>query len=391
MSLQSALVDQRIARLKNSIITDDPTIVYEKYRDTNATEWKNSTKADEEDIYLNIFSQMRDFKTSATESCYKVQLSNPIHNVVGAQLVGGSIALSINLIDETNQLLSFGIEPFRGVFTAMITPGRYNGKDLAVEITRRMNEAMYMTDILHGTHVIDQKTGLVQEGNKYVNSQMLATFRSSDESIAFQLVTAQLVPEARNFRLYVQDLAPNVIPAVASKDIFTVLGFPRELVKTEGTPIQVLGKDYHYLDNFTRTQHFSTGPSMTVDAQHRYAIYGAQHVDLIGDNIICLDIPEFTENDYVNILTSDDSGINLSQCMGYFPIPVGKNTDTNQHDFSTNWHCLKKVMRQSKTIQFISITLKRLDGRVFDFHGGKHFLMLKLTRRLRQDGDPMAT
>jgi hypothetical protein len=388
-----SLAEARILQLKQSLSQLDPETDYYRSRNPNLSEWRDTKKEDEEELFLYVSSKMRDLalEPNATECNYAVRMSADIDNVVGAQLIGGSFALTVNLIDSTNDQLRFSLAPFATIEVIQVTHGRYCGKDLAIEMTRRINEAIFAAQITALTHTIEQTTGLVKSAGVYVSTQMQVTFRPADHSFTFQIVDLNLAPQATNFRLYVEDLQPNTVPALASSDIFGLIGYKNELVLTQGTPAFILGKPYHFLDNSLITPDFSQGLAFSIDAQHRYGIYSSNPADLVGDNIIALHIREFNENDTAMISTKAASAIHIQSALGYFPIPVGKHTDIAQLDFTSTGYPVKKSFRDARRLQMLHIELRRPDGRLYDFRGGEHFLILKLQRRIRKDHSSIST
>ena len=392
-------MEKRIARLQDSLKSGrDPDIDYLRLQQETLLKPNNPTKEDEEERYLYISSAMRDTSIkSATEANYTVELSSEIENIVGVQLVGGSFSLTVNLIDATNQNLLFSISPFATNLNAVITPGRYSGPTLAVEITRRMNEQVFSANITGAVNYIEQTTGLAKTlpiPGTYVNGQFQVVFRASDQKFIFQWVDNNLMPlNGTPFRIYVQDGIPNVPPYQAVNDIFDVLGFDRDNTQISGILAGIGQVNYHYLQNTILASgldsngdsfSFSNGNTNTIDAQQRYAVFSSNPANLIGFNVISIHCRELEENDTVLMRTDPVQGIRIATCLGYFILPFSPSDAQGQLDWVSTGHPLKKVYRQPKRIKRLNFQFRRTDGQLFDFGGRDHFLMFKVTLRNRR-------
>lgn len=381
-------LDTRIQQLKRSIASgQDAEIEYEKHLALRTATWRDTKKDDEEDVNLYVFSKMRDMiaRPNSTSSDYQIKLSTPLQNVVQVQLLAGSFPLNIDLIDSTNQSFTFGTPDTKTVYVATLTPGRYDGPGLAAELTRRMNEQVCADQITGNKGVMNPNTGFVAASSSdpgLIQGQFLVTFHAVDQGFTFQTVDGTGTPTNTAFTISFPDDS-------GQSNLARILGFNGLSQSSDVSTTYINNQLVRTISN-AKPSSFGTGLAPNLDSRRQYGLSSTNSADLLGENIMCIDIPEFRNNDIV-MVNSPNTGVSLHDCLGYVSLPVGKKSESFQLDFSSGGHPIKKIFRDAIQVNTLTIQLKRPDGQFMKFRGGEHFFMLRVTQRIRRNETSIAS
>lgn len=348
-------------------------------------------KSDEEEIsFLYINSAARDRALYPSPGQYRVQLDTEINNIIKAQLVQASFPVTDPTVNETNQELAFSFAPHNAPVTVRVPTGSYTGEQLAVEITRQMNMSLFSAQLLAGSYRIEDDTGLakVVATGLYAPAQFRVSFNANSRRFAFQYVDADLQATNSPFAMHVQPLPTASSQPWTSRnsDLYSLLGFDRDIVQAEGALDP--GSGTYYLLNTTPSANF--GPAASPDQREAYSVRGNQTADLRGGMVVVLDIDKLNDGDVIFTTDGPDGRFKVGACFGYLPTRDPAFVQDAMLDFNSNGSPIVKEYRNGRSrINQLLVTLRRPDGTINDFGGLDHFMAIKLTLKRTQPNRPM--
>lgn len=346
---------------------------------------------DEEIVYLYLSSATRDRAQFPSPGQYRVSIDSEINNVVEASLVQASFPLTDPTINSSNQKIRYSFSPFTAPSTIQIPTGSYKGAELALEITRQLNQDLFAAQI-PAAYVIDDATGFAVEtstGNMPAAvEQFRVAFISNSRKFVFQMVDENQRPVNTAFALHVQPIpASTQLPWRSfNDDMYSLLGFDRAKVKQQGAYDP--GSDTYYLLNTTASSDF--GPAASADLRFAYSVSGNQFSDLRGNWVIVLDIDPLNDNDIAFIEEGPDKKFQVGNCMGFVLAKDPAHCAEGMFEINTTSYPVKKVYRDGRSrINQLFVTLRRPDGTIYDFGGLDHFMALRLVVKRTQLDKPV--
>lgn len=384
---------------------------YQAYQEYEALNWLASDQdgymdQQQEYAYLFISSASRDPFRFPYPGHFKLALSTELDNVVRAELIQASFPLTDPTVNTSNYLLRFSLDPpLVGpipINTVRVPVGSYQGAELAVEITRQLNQFIFSAELLAGQYFIDIATGFVLDAatNAWpVNDvQFYCNYLKSSARFIFQIVDKNKLPSpTARFALHVQRRPPvneQVPLRDMNDDLYGVLGFNRIDVENVGT--FDANSNTYYLVNDQAPSVF-TGifgeNSANVDARYRRSIHSNQACDLRGTLAVVLDIDPLNDNDVVRM--RDESGSGALTISDYFGFVLLRDPAVSQDrilELTNNTFPIRKYYREGRSrINSLTVTMRRPDGTVIDFGGADYCITLRLTCSRTQPPKPMFT
>lgn len=357
-------------------------------------DWRSDKKGkndDEEVVYLYISSAVRDRRLWPSPGQYRVYLDSEINNVVECSLVQASFPLTDPTVNSSNHKIRFSFAPFNNPTTIEVPIGSYKAEDLAVEITRQLNQTLFAAQI-PALYKIEDKTGFAVEtatGNMPAGvEQFRVKVVKPLRRFVFQLVDDQEMPVNTPFALHVQPLPEsNQMPwRHFNDDLYSLLGYDRNLVQQQGTFDP--GSNTYYLLNTTNSQYF--GPAADVDQRFAFSVYGNQFADLRGNWVIVLDIDPLNDNDIAYIEEGPDKRFQVGNCLGFVLAKDPAHNNDGMLEINTTGYPIKKSYRDGRSrINQLNVTLRRPDGTIYNFGGLDHFMALKLVVKRTQLDKPV--
>lgn len=344
---------------------------------------------DVEHLMIYIPSTARDRETYPNPSSYQVSLSQRVDRIVEAQVVGISMTVQPNLIDDNND--AFAFEYKRGdswrLVEVYIEHGRYHGHDLAAEINVRVNHAILRDRIL-SSGVWVGRDGHVHFPHENPEPWFFCEFRPADKRFFFRFVQDPNHPANVAFALLLKPKLAGYKPRLAAKDVFELLGFDRKRI-----PVSCKTPTGGFRISNTDSSPFSFGVSVqTPDLQARYAIWGNKAADLVGANMVVLDMGELNGSNVISLNTPADRGASIPSCMGVIPLPVySTHSNATQFDSSGVFPLVKKYRGKPLSLQNLQVNFKYLDGEPVDFNFGEHLIALRITQTCSKPGEEIHT
>lgn len=364
---------------------------FENFMDQQMLDWMEDDPErfyDEENVYLYISSLNRDKTAWPNPSEYLFELSAEIDNIVKAQLVQASFPLVDTTINDDNHIFRYSVSPFTTIKELVIPNGNYKGSNLAVELTRQMNMDYFSVQLLAGTYVIEESTGLVLDAGTGTYPVSTNQFRCQWvepwDKFIFQAVDEDLIPT--NSLVYAVHIkVPNSSASLyreQSDDIFRVLGFQYSAVAQQGT-LDGSGETYRLVNT---TAYADFGKALDVDSRISYSIYGNMAADLRGGLALVLDIDKLNDND---IAQPEKSGIvtgfNVADCFGFLLFSDPSNINDRMLNLSNASYPISKYYREGRSrVNQMLIKIRRIDGTLVDFKDKEHMFTLKITVKRTQ-------
>ena len=373
---------------------------YTEWQETNALNWlskenKGDRSEEEELVYLFVSSALRDPIKYPNAGDFKLTLAAEVNNVIRAELVQASIPLVDSTIHESNNSVRYALSPFTGsaVKRVRIPPGSYLGKDLAVEITRQLNQDLHSSDILSNSYLVDETTGAVQDastGDPPVGEeQFKVSWDKSRQMMIFQLVDEDLRPVNTQFALHFKphypDLGKQQPKRFMYDDLSDALGFDRIVFGEVADALSQadLTNGTYYLTNAGSSDAFNgvDGVSNAVDLRYRYSLHSNQAVDLRGNVAVILDIDPLNDNDIASVRDTAGTGaLALSDYFGFVLLRDPAAVTDRMSDMTNNSFPIKKYYREGRSrINSIRVRMRRPDGTIFNFGGVDFYLTIRLT------------
>lgn len=362
----------------------DQDILFDEYDEMRFIDWlteEEGRNSEEEVHYLYVSSAARDKTRWPSPGEYTVEIDGELDNIIRCDLVQMSFPLTESTVTSNNNKIRFSIAPHSTINEVDVPAGNYTGEQLAVELTRQMNQTLYPGDILGGTYYVGE-SGLLYNtaDNLYApEDQFRVSYRSTDHKFYFQLLDSTEVPSSTTAgAIYIRP-KQGVVNSLAPDDIFGMIGFNRDLVAQEGT--YNAGTGTYAL--FTTTSYMDFGPAQDVDARITYSVSGNQVAELHVDRALILDIPQLNDNDVSQ--TKSDTGFRTGSCFGIVlqrdPATVSDRIMEN----SSSSYPVQKYYREGRSrVGQLTVRIRRVDGTLFSFGGAEHIFTLKFTMKRTQ-------
>lgn len=386
LNLESIRTLRKFLKKKRALIEDvrnyreespNQELLLENYTDQEALDFRKEEKGksdDEENVFVYICSNKRDKMLFPSPSFYKFELDSEVNNVVQASLVQANFPVIAENIKDLTFYYSF--VPFTVLQSVRIPNGIYKGSELAIEISRQMNQKLHAGAILAGTYYVDAATGSVfDSGTKALPAgveQFKVSFLREFRRIIFQLVDDAGVsntPFAIHFSL-LGTLSTSGGPGES-------MGFSYDAIKREAS-FEPLSQTYYLSTNSSNS--FVT--LADVDARFAYSIRGNQSPNQRGRLVIVLDIDPINGDGVV-------TGFGLGNAFGVIPIKPSFCNDGVLEINSTSYPVSKVYRNGLSRIKQLTIRLMNEDGSLFDFDGQEHFMTLRFTVKRTQPMKPM--
>ena len=372
----------------------DEDVKFQETMDQLHLDWRADKKGkndDNETVYLYISSAVRNRTLYPSPGDYRVSLDAEINNVIEASLVQASFPLTDPTVNSSNQKIRYSFAPFNAPVEIIVPTGSYKGSGLAVEITRQMNQSLFAAQI-PAPYVIEDDTGFVVEaatGNMPAGvDQFRVSFIPSSRKFVFQMVDDSQLPVNTAFALHVQPIPEsNQMPWRSfNDDLYSLLGFDRDLVKKEGTFDP--GSNTYYLVSTDNSPFF--GPANSVDQRFSFSLHGNRYADLRGNWVIVLDIDPLNDNDIAYLEEGPDKRFQVGNCMGFVLAKDPAHSGEGMLEINSTGYPVKKEYRNGRSrINQLKVTLRRPDGTIYDFGGLDHFMALKLVVKRTQLDKPV--
>lgn len=387
-----AMINAKIDDLNEFEDVESQEMLFEQEMDRLRLDWRKDEKGkddEEEDVYLYISSAVRDRRAFPSPGQYQVVLESEVDNVVGAALVQASFPLTDPTVNSSNRVLRYSLSPHNAPVTVKVPVGAYKGAALAVEITTQFNLSYFGAGI-PGTYRLDED-GLATEvatGNR-PPLQFRVSFNENTRRFIFQLIDQDEVPSPSPFALHIEPLPLGAQGGAWSgfnSDLYSLLGFDRDLVKQEG--VYDPGSGTYYLLNTTAYDAF--GPAASTDQRVAYSVGSSQFADLRGHLLIMVDIDKLNDNDVAIPESGPDNRFNVNNCFGFVTVSDPACSTNGMLEINSNSGYVKKVYRNGRSrIKQMLVSLRRPDGTLYDFGGLDHFMAIKLTCKRTQPFRPV--
>jgi hypothetical protein len=383
----------------NRVVQTDEDVKLQNYKDSVHLDWMEDNKdrySEEERKYLYLSSITRDKTRWPNPGEYMIQLDSEINNVIKADLVQFSFPLTDPTVNTTNQIIRYAFSPYTTVNEVVIPVGSYLAADLALEIMKQMNMSYHNADILAGTYFIDETTGFVVDGAGALPADPYPQFRvkyvQASHKYFFQIVDASEYPLATpTFALHIgASSASKQQQSYRSQndDLWDVLGFDRTKAAEVGT--YNAATDTYYLVNTTAYTDF--GPANDVDKRIAYGLNSSRVAELRGGQLLVLDIDPLNNNDIGHVRDTPNQGFDVGQCFGMVLARDAATVADRMLDVSNGSYPIQKYYRDGRSrIRSLKVTIRRLDGSIFDFGGADHFMAIRLTTKQTQPGKSVFT
>lgn len=368
--LKEALLKQKSQLEENKKYLRKPTDAEqtETYLEDRAIRWftEDNLNFNEEKVYLYLNSGDRDLNSWATPAEYVIDLPSEVTNIIKVDLIQASLPTTARNVTANNQIIRFSVTPHTTIKTVRIPIGCYTGATLALELMIQMNMALYSTDILAGTYILDSSTGYLTnpDGSTASIDQIKVSWLVHRKRIVFQYVDSARLPSSDDLTLYWD----------FTDDLSAVLGFEQDVVQVYGSSVLT----YYALNTNTD---YSTifGPSISTDTRTTLSLHGNKACDLKGDNVILLSIAPFNDNDMVA-----SRGIaEQSGCFGVLNVKWDYNAaiiEVNNNNYPIQKYFREGISRAKR----IHVRFTNLRGQLVDFDGENNFLTLKITTKRTQ-------
>ncbi len=370
---------------------EDEDVRFQNFEDQLHLEWLDDDAnrySEEEVVYLYLSSVARDTTRWPNPGQYMIQLDSEIDNIIKADLIQFSFPLTDPTVNTTNQIIRYSFAPHTTVNSVTIPIGSYKGDELALEVMKQMNMSYHNADILAGTYFIDETTGYVVDGSGNLPAdpypQFRVTYQRPAHKFYFTLVNASKYPLASPvWALHIQPTPSTgqISFRNLTDDLWGVLGFSRTKAAEVGT--YDAGSDTYYLVSTTAYDDF--GPANDVDKRIAYSLHSSRVAEMRGGQIIVLDIEPLNDNDIGHVTDAPSQGFDVGRCFGMVLARDAAQVADRMLDVSNGNYPVQKYYRDGRSrIKQIMVTLRRLDGSVFDFGGADHFMALRFTTKRTQ-------
>lgn len=377
----------------------------ERHEDAIAADidnWGQETdyhKLQEEERCIFISSATRDPYRFPNAGQFEVDIQGEITNIVKAELVQASIPLVDPSVHSQNNKIRFSFAPHSTVTEIQIPEGSYLGADLAVEITRQMNHALFTAQVTADTYVIDAATGLAfSSGAPPVGvSQFYVQFNKSRQQMIFQYVDEDLLPDnSATFALHWKPRPPKPrqLPyRELADDLCEVLGFNRINFQAEAAALTQYhaATDTYYLAPTPLSRFNGFGGTVTnaVDQRYRYGVASDQAVDLRGSVAMILDIDPLNDNTAIRMEDSAGTGaLTVDNIFGFLLLRDPASVTDRILELSTNTPPVRQVYREGRgRVRKLGVTLRRPDGTIFEMGNLNFFLTVRLVVSVHQPKD----
>lgn len=374
---------QRLDEVKSRVDVDQD-ILFDEYDEMRFVDWlteEEGRDSHEEIHYLYVSSAARDKTRWPSPGEYNVSIDGELDNIIKCDLVQMSFPLTESTVTSNNNKIRFSIAPHSTINEASVPEGNYTGEQLAIELTRQMNQTIYSADILAGTYYVGAD-GLLYEtvGDAYApENQFFVTYRDSSHKFYTQLLDSTGAPNSSTAGAIYVKPKQGAVNTLAPDDIYAILGFNRDLVAQEG--FFDAGTGTYAL--YTTTSYVDFGPGVDVDNRIAYSVIGNQVAELHANRALILDIPQLNDNDVSQ--TRSDTDFKTGSCFGIIlqrdPATVSDRILEN----SSSSYPVQKYYRDGRSrVNNLTIRIRRVDGTLFTFGGADHIFTLKFTLKRTQ-------
>lgn len=366
--------------------SSDEEMRYATTLDQEALNWRVESKDrfdEDEDTFVYVSSSARDVNQYPSPGHYIVPLVNEINNIIKASIVQASFPLSDTVVHEHNNTVRFSFAPHVTIYTTTIPPGNYTGESLAVEIMCRLHSVLFETDLLAGTYHIDEATGFVLDAanNMPNETQVRVVYDTNRSFFRFQVVDKNKNILSTEFALHIQP-PPSVSSTTyrnSTDDVFELLGFNRVIAKSVGI-LDAFGN--YYITNTVNTVMSSNN---NADTRYSYAVFSSESADLRGNCAFVIDIQELNENDINWAVNQQFNKFSLNGCFGMIYIRDAAHVKDKMVEFSSSSYPIQKFYRLGRSrVNYLTVSIKRLDGTIIDFDNKDHCFTIKLVSKKSQ-------
>lgn len=363
----------------------DEDMRYATTVEQSALNWRTENKErfdEDEDTLVYVSSSARDIIQYPSPGHYVIPLMNEVNNIIKASIVQASFPLSDTVVHAQNNTIRFSFAPHVAIYSTTIPPGNYTGDSLAVEIMCRLHSVLFAAQLLAGTYHIDETTGFVLHATNMANeTQVKVVFDQNRASFRFQLIDKDKKILSTAFALHIQPP-----PAVSSMtyrnstdDLFELLGFNRTVAKSVGT-LDAFGN--YYVQNTVNTVMSSDN---NADTRYKYAVFSSESADLRGNCAFVLDIQELNENDINWAVNQQLNKFTLNGCFGMIYVRDAAHVKDKMLEFSSSSYPIQKFYRLGRSrINYLTISIKRVDGTIIDFDNKDHCFTIKFVSKKSQ-------
>ena len=370
---------------------EDEDVRFQNFEDQQHLEWMEDDElrySEEERVYVYLSSVARDRVRWPNPGQYMITLDSEIDNVIKADLVQFSFPLTDATVNSTNQIIRYSFAPHNVVNEVIIPEGSYTGGELAVEIMKQMNMSFHNADILAGTYFIDEETGYIVDGSGNPPPdpypQFRVRFERARHKFYFTLVDEAKYPLSTPvwaLHIQPQPTTGQIAFRNLTDDLWDVLGFSRTKAEQVGT--YDAGSDTYYL--ISTTDYFDFGPADDVDKRIAFGLHSSRVAEMRGGQVIVLDIDPLNDNDIGHVQDAPSQGFDVGSCFGMVLARDAAQVADRMLDVSNGNYPVQKYYRDGRSrVKQIHVTLRRLDGSIFDFGGADHFMTLRLVSKRTQ-------
>lgn len=363
----------------------DQDVLFEEYDEMRFIDWlteEEGRNSEEEVHYLYVSSAARDKTRWPNPGEYSVEIDGELDNIIRCDLVQMSFPLTESTVTSNNNKIRFSIAPHSTINEADIPEGNYTGQQLAIEVTRQMNQTIYSSDIIAGTYYVGEADGLLYNTSDDAYAalnQFFVSYRITNHKFYFQLLDSTETPNSSTAGAVYIRPKQGAVNSLAPDDIFAMIGFNRDLVAQEGTFDAGTGTYALY----TTTSYMDFGPAADVDNRITYSVSGNEVAELHANRALVLDIPQLNDNDVSQ--TKSDTDFRTGSCFGIIlqrdPATVSDRILEN----SSSSYPVQKYYRDGRSrISQLTIRIRRVDGTLFTFGGADHIFSLKFTMKRTQ-------
>lgn len=362
-------LSRRLALLEETSEPVDEDVAFTKEQDDRTLAFREDSKnkVDEEDIQIVfVDSSIRDKELFPDPARYVVRLENEIDNIIEVALVQASFGLPNNVKDGA-RVLRFSFNSVN--YDVLINAGCYRASDLAVEMNRAMNEAVFAASI-PATYVIQASTGYLVDSATGAIPVGIPQIK-----VSYMVHTKRFVFQVQN-----ESSAPLAAPELALR--FSAIEKNDLLYKVGGFRSYLSAAVY---DAVTSTYVLSNAvasafaPLFSTDQRKSYSVMGTEPVVLRGSSVLILDIPPFNSDNIQGLRFPAFSAV---------PIKPPFSGD-GLVEVNTASYPLKSYFRNGLSrVRQIEVNVREVDGSLADLEG-EHFLSLRIVTKKTQSKKPV--
>jgi len=362
-------LSRRLALLEETSEPVDEDLAFTKEQDDRVLSFREDSKdkVDEEDTqFVFIDSSIRDKELFPEASRYIVRLEKEIDNIIEVSLVQASFGLPNNVKDSA-RVLRFRFNSVN--YDVLIHSGCYRASELAVELNRTMNEAVFAA-FIPVTYVIQASTGYIVDS---VSGSVPAGI--PQVKVSYMVHTKRFV-----FQVQDQTAAPLAAPELALR--FSAIEKNDLLYKNGGFRTYLMAAVF---DPVTSTYVLSNAvasafsPLFTIDQRKSYSIIGVDPVVLRGSSVLILDVPPFNSDNVQGLRFPAFSSVPIKPPF----------TGDGLVEVNTASYPVKSYFRNGLSrVRQIEVSVREVDGSLADLEGD-HFFSLKIVTKKTQAMKPV--